>query len=87
MIDQLWFAIIGANSEGIAERVRRIDDRLLTVEQKMPELMTHKQHDDYVAGCVENEDRERRKKWRRTDVLLAAGMLLATVASVAGIFF
>jgi len=76
MIDQLWFAVIGANSEGIAERVRRIDDRLQAVENRMPGLMTHQQHDDYVAGCVAEEDKERRQKWRRTDVVFAAGMLI-----------
>jgi hypothetical protein len=86
MIDQLWFAVIGANSEGIAERVRRIDDRLQSVENRMPDLMTHQQHDDYVAGCEADADKERRKKWRRTDVVLAVGMLIAAAASLAGVF-
>jgi len=87
MIDQLWFAVIGANSDGIAERVRRIDDRLQTVENRIPDLMTHAQHDDYVAGCAADEERERRKRWRSTDVVLAAGMLIVAAASLAGIFF
>jgi hypothetical protein len=86
MIDQLWFAVIGANSEGIAERVRRIDDRLQAVENRMPGLMTHQQHNDYVAACAEDEDRERRQKWRRTDVVLAVGMFIVAAASLAGIF-
>jgi predicted nucleic acid-binding Zn ribbon protein len=90
MIDQLWFAVIGANSEGIAERVRRIDDRLQAVENRMPDLMTHRQHDDYVAGCKEEEksiqEIERRRKWRTTDVVLAVGMLIVTTVSLVGIF-
>jgi hypothetical protein len=86
MIDQLWFAVIGANSEGIAERVRRIDDRLQAVENRMPDLMTHKQHDEYVAGCAEEDEKERRQKWRRTDVVLAVGMLIVTAASLVGVF-
>jgi hypothetical protein len=86
MTEQLWFAVIGANSEGIAERVRRIDDRLQAVENRMPDLMTHEQHDEYVAGCVAEEDKERRQKWRRTDVVLAVGMLVVTAASIVGAF-
>ena len=89
-IDQMWFVLIGANSEGIAERVRRIDDRLQAVEEKIPYLMTHAQHKEYAQACSDHErdteDLERRKKWRTTDVILAVGMLVVTTASIAGAF-
>jgi len=86
MIDQLWFAVIGANSEGIAERVKRIDDRLIEVERSIPDFMTHAEHREYVDGCRAYETEERRRKWRSTDVVMSVLMLIVTAVSVIGIF-
>jgi hypothetical protein len=79
MINQLWYAIIGANSEGIAERVKAIDERLHKVEQHLPNLITYDEHE----SC---HDSERRRKWRTTDVVLAAGMLIVGLLAAIGAF-
>jgi hypothetical protein len=52
MIDQLWFAIVGSNGDGIATKVRDTHDRVKTIETILPTLVT----------CEDLEKREAEKK-------------------------
>ena len=79
MIEQLWFAVIGSNGDGIASTVRRHDQSLKLIGDTIPLLLTKQEHD----GC---HDRERRSKWRSTDVVLTVGMLIVAMISAAGAF-
>ena len=89
-IDQMWWVLIGANGDGISQRVKRIDERLVEVEKKIPSFMTHDEHRVYVAGCKDEEKEkvkeERRQKWRSTDVILTVGILITAAISAAGAF-
>ena len=78
MIEQLWFAVIGSNGDGIASTVRRHDQSLKLIGDTIPLLLTKQEHD----GC---HDHERRAKWRSTDVILTVGMLIVAALSAIGV--
>lgn len=80
MIQQIWYAVYGANGEGIAAITKRNRDDIKQIKDVLPELLTKTEHIAHHDAC---EDKERRTSWRRTDVVLAIGMLITAIASVA----
>ena len=76
MIEQLWYAVIGSNGDGIAATVRRHSRDIEHIKDAIPQLLTKVEHD----GC---HDQERRRRWRTTDVGLAVMMLIVTVVTIA----
>lgn len=49
MVEQLWYAVIGSNGEGLAETVKKLDKRVDHIDQQMPTLQTK-------AGCILRHD-------------------------------
>lgn len=83
MVYEIWYAVWGANGDGVASIAKDNRDDIREIKDALPELLTRTEHLEYHTGC---EDRDRRKKYRTTDVLLAIMMLVVTAASVAGAF-
>ena len=79
MIEQLWFAVIGSNGDGIASTVRRHSHELQSIADSLPLMMTRIEHE----GC---HDQERRARWRSTDVILTIGMFIVAAISAIGVF-
>lgn len=59
MLDQLWFAVVGSNGDGIASKVRDTHERVKAIESKLP-------------GMVTVEELERREQERREEAEKAA---------------
>ncbi len=72
MINQLWYAVIGSNGEGIAKRVVAIDNRLLKVEEKLPDFLTYDEHEKMKEKAKSNT-------WRKQDVLFTTMLLFLSV--------
>ncbi len=72
MINQLWYAVIGSNGEGIAKRVVAIDNRLLKVEAKLPDFITYDEHEKMKEQTKNNT-------WRKQDVLFTVMLLFLSV--------
>ena len=72
MIHQLWYAVIGANSEGISERIRNIDDRLLKVESKLPQYLTYEQHEKLKHSA-------KKDSWRKQDVIFTILLIFLSI--------
>ncbi len=72
MINQLWYAVIGSNGEGIAKRVVAIDNRLLKVEEKLPDFLTYDEHEKM-------QDKAKSNTWRKQDVLFTVMLLFLSV--------
>ena len=83
MVYEIWYAVWGANGDGVASIAKDNREDIKEIRDALPELLTRAEHVEYHVAC---EDRERRMKWRTTDVLLAIMMLIVTAASVAGAF-
>lgn len=75
MINQLWYAVIGSNGEGIAKRVAAIDNRLIKVESKLPEFLTY---DEYEKMKKEIKD----NKWRKQDVIFTVMLLFISIINL-----
>lgn len=75
MINQLWYAVIGSNGEGIAKRVSSIDNRLLKVESKLPDFLTYDEHEKMKKEAKDN-------KWRKQDVIFTALLLFISVVNL-----
>lgn len=72
MINQLWYAVIGSNGEGIAKRVSSIDTRLLKVEKTLPEFLTYDEHEELKQKAQKNS-------WRKQDVVFTSLLLFLSV--------
>lgn len=96
MLYQLWFAVIGSNGDGIASRVRDLDDRVGRMEATMPLLWTREDHEcaerEYAARDKAKDDArrehiERRKLSRRDWIVIsisAIGVIIAGFALIGG---
>ncbi len=72
MLDQLWYAVVGANSEGIAERVKAIDERLHKVEQHLP-------------GCITRDESDAGARHTQNIRVLTIGIIASSLIGVAGV--
>lgn len=75
MINQLWYAVIGSNGEGIAKRVAAIDNRLIKVESTLPDFLTYDEHEKLKKEAKDN-------KWRKQDVIFTALLLFISVINL-----
>lgn len=83
MIEQLWYAVLGSNGDGIAAVTRRNSEDIGEIRQVLPTLQTKA---EWVAGCVDTVRETRSTKFRKTDIAIAVMMLVVTTVSVIGAF-
>lgn len=69
MVDQVWYAMIGMNGDGLISRVIKLDDRLDRIEVLLPQLVTkercvanHEEHHDRIKEQHKQKD-EHLKYW------------------------
>ena len=79
MVYEIWYAVWGANGDGVASIAKDNREDIREIKDALPQLLTRTEHVEYHVAC---EDRERRKKWRTTDVVIAGGMLLLAAVNV-----
>lgn len=81
MIEQLWYAVIGSNGDGIAAVTRKNSEDIGDIKQVLPTLQTKA---EWIAGCVDTVRDKRSTKFRKTDIAIAIMMLIVTTVSVVG---
>lgn len=94
MVDQLWFAIIGSNGDGLATQIKDTHSRVKKLENIIPDLMTCDEYDKREAEKKKEENKERQSKERRKLrpfdrwmlILTAGTMLFIGIQSVTGIW-
>lgn len=80
MIDQLWFAVVGSNGDGIAAVTRRNSRDIQEIKEILPTLQTR------ADACEDDEKIEKkneRRRVRQSDVIQWA--IMAGVAILVGI--
>lgn len=80
MVDQLWFAIIGSNGDGLATKIKDTADRVVKIEKIMPQLLTKAEHDDSEKDRekkAQGQANRRRMRWH--DKMSLIFTFLATV--------
>ena len=76
MIDQLWFAVVGSNGDGIAAVTRRNSRDIQEIKEKLPTFQTHDE-------AVMEEETNERRRIRKHDVIQWA--VMALIALLVGV--
>lgn len=100
MVDQLWFAIIGSNGDGIASQVRVTREKVAAIEATLPTLWSRADHEKAeaiyaerdkakeearAAGNKEKAECKERRKMSRRDWLMVALTGLSSLGTVAAV--
>jgi len=84
IIDQLWYAVIGSNGEGISQTVRRLER---DVSQLKTDVATRGEVKEEVQGCLDADaaqdarNGERRRMW----AMWAPPLIVAAVSAIASV--
>ena len=75
MIDEMWYAIKGANGHGIAQITKQNADEIEEIKLRLESVWTRDDQKEF-------EERLERHSHRRTDVFLAVASTVAAIAAV-----
>jgi hypothetical protein len=83
MIDQMWFAMVGMNGDGMVKRVERLSDDMQHVKDLLPGLMRiedHRKEEEEKARLVAAQKREFTRFWLALVITNVVGLAMVVVA-------
>lgn len=84
MVEQLWFAIVGSNGEGIASVTRRNERHIFEIKEQLPQLLPRDEYEEAQqkrADADEAWKRYREQKRMNRITLVVAGVTVPLLAA------
>ena len=90
MVEQLWYAIIGTNGEGIAARTKRSEDHIVEIRETLPKLVLRTEcalAQEKRADANEAWRKYREAKRQQRAALIVSGVAVPILTAAAAYIF
>ena len=75
MLEQIWWAVWGANGDGIASMSKANNEAIKDIQQHLASVMTYSAHEQY-------HEKQQKQKLRGIDIAIAAGVLITAIIGI-----